>query len=326
LTATTAGHVAEVITGRRWEDLIRERVLGPLGMNGTGFTLPDTGNVTLSYHENSHRELVLTRRLLADVTAPSGGSIHSTIEDMARWLAFNLSDGEVAGHRLLAASTLKELHSPCVVAGADPGSPSANAAYGLGWFVDTYQGHARISHGGYLNDVQSSVMLFPDDDLGVVAFTNFGGPRLASLMNQHIFDHLMGLTPTQTVEERISAYEKKIEETRVRNAAARRVENTSPSHSLEDYAGRYEHAGYGPFVIRRQNQTLSLERNHLVLPLEHWHYDTWIANDDDMFGIDSSHEFDRTGRLMFEMNADGEIASLSIRLEPAVAPIRFDKQ
>jgi hypothetical protein len=36
-------------------------------------------------------------------------------------------------------------------------------------------------------------MLFPQDDIGIVSFTNFGSPRFASLINQHAFDRVMGL-------------------------------------------------------------------------------------------------------------------------------------
>ena len=326
LTTTTAGHIAEVVTSRPWEDLVREKLLEPLGMNSTGFDLPATDNASLSYHENSCRELVLTCRLATAHAAPAGGSIHSTVEDMTRWLAFNLSDGQVGGRRLVAHATLTEIYSPCVSTGTDPGSPSPNAAYALGWFIDTYNGHTRIWHGGYLHDLQSSVMVFPEDNLGIVSFTNFGNPRIATLINQYAFDLLMDLRPAQTIEAKLSEYEKKIEETRARNAAVRRVEHTSPSHPLDDYAGSYAHAGYGRIEIRRSSQGLSLHRNNLALPLEHWHYDAWIIKENDLFAIESPHAFDRASRLVFEMSADGDITSFSFRLEPAVAPVRFDKQ
>jgi CubicO group peptidase (beta-lactamase class C family) len=326
LTATTAGHIAEVVTGKTWDELLRVKLLEPLGMTNTSFGRPETENVSLSYHENDRRELILSQRLPSEVIAPSGGAIHSTVEDMAYWLSFNLGEGQVVGRQLISPRTLKEIHSPCVVAGADQGAPSPNAAYALGWFVDTHNGHARISHGGYVNDVQSSVMLFPDDDLGLVSFINFGPPRLASIINLHAFDFLMGIKTTQAIKDELAKYEKRIEETRVRIDATARVPNTSPSHALKDYTGSYAHAGYGRFEIRHCNDELILARNELNLPLGHWHYDAWVAKANELFAIDAPHAFDRASRLLFETNADGEIASFTVRLEPAVAPIRFSKQ
>jgi len=70
--------------------------------------LPTTDNVSRSYHENSRRELILTKRLLGEVTAPSGGSIHSTVMDMARWVSFNLRSGKATEGHLIAPQTLRK--------------------------------------------------------------------------------------------------------------------------------------------------------------------------------------------------------------------------
>jgi CubicO group peptidase (beta-lactamase class C family) len=326
LTVTTAGHIAEVVTGQTWEELVQKRLLDPLSMHNTGFTMPAGADVSLSYHENSRRDLLLSRRLASDVTAPSGGSIHSTVEDMARWMLFNLNHGKVADRSLINSQTITEIHSPQVTARTDPSTPTPNAAYAMGWFVDTYNGRARVAHGGYVHDVNSEVMLFPQDDIGIVSFTNFGFPTLARLMGQHAFDLLMGSDPTQSLTERLAQYESRVEETRKRMAAVHRVGNTTPSHSLDEYAGVYVHPGYGEMHVIRNGTELTLKRNDLELSLEHWHYDAWVARDCEMFFIHVPHAFDRSNRMVFDTDVDGGIAGLSIRLEPSVAPIRFEKR
>jgi CubicO group peptidase (beta-lactamase class C family) len=325
LTSSAAGHLAEVICGRPWEDQIRERILEPLGMKNTTFGQPATEDATLAYHENVRRQFVETPRLLTELTAPSGGSIHSTVVDMVRWMLLNLGGGEVDGHQLIGPSVLREIHTPCVIAGIDAAAPSPIAAYALGWFVDVYRGCRRISHGGYLDDVNSSVMLFPDEQLGLVSFTNFGGPRLADTINQVIFDVLRGYSHDSAVRDKLAAYETKIRKNGERIAGVRRVVMTTPSHPLDDYTGRYEHPGYGHMQIRRRQETLVLERGNLRLSLEHWHYDAWIASDHNWFGIESPHVFDRASRILFEADADGQIASFTMDLEPKVAPVRFHK-
>lgn len=325
MTSTTAGYISEVVTGKRWEVLAQERLLGPLGMSHTTFKLPATDNVTRSYHENSHREVVLTKRLAGEVTAPSGGAIHSTVEDMARWLMFNLSGGRAPEGQLIEPKTLKELQSPQWAARTDASCPSPNATYAMGWYVDTYNGRNRLLHGGYLHDVSSEVSLFPDDAIGIVSFTNFGPPGLARTINQSVFDALMGFKPVQSVEDKLAEYERKIRETLERNAAVRRVPNTSPSHLLADYAGVYKHRGYGDIEIQCNVQELVLRRGALEVGLQHWHYDAWIAKDTGMFPLHTPHAFDPASRLLFETSADGEITAVSIRLEPTVSPIRFEK-
>jgi hypothetical protein len=194
----------------------------------------------------------------------------------------------------------------------------------MGWFVDTYNGCERLSHGGYFYDVNSEVMLFPKAGVGIVSFTNFGPPALARLIGERAFDLLKGLQPVQTVEEKLAQYEKRREEVRQRNPDAPRVENTSASHSPGDYCGIYRHVGYGQIEIQRDGDELTFRRGGLHLPLQRWHYDMWVAQDAECFW--SYGAFDAKSPLLFETDAGGQISAVTIPLEAAVAPIRFVKQ
>jgi len=323
---TIAGNLIETALDESWEALLRRRVLEPLGMNRTVFTAPATGDVTSSYHENIHRELVPAQRLAAEVTGPSGGSIHSNVEDMARWVLFNLTDGAVAGRPLIKPETLDVIRSAQMV-GPELSRLVPNLAYAMGWFVDQYNGHARVSHGGDLHDVNSDVSLFPDDGIGMVCFINFGCLNLAKFINQGVFDLLVGLSPAQTLQQRLALYEKNILENQARLAAVPRIENTRPSHALQDYVGCYGHPGYGTVEIRDSGGgVLTLVLHQIELTLQHWHYDCWVAQENERFWIHQPHVFDRSNRILFETNEDGAIAAVSLRLEPAVSPIRFEKQ
>jgi CubicO group peptidase (beta-lactamase class C family) len=326
MTLTIAGIISEVVTGQNWSDLIKVKILDPLLMTNTCFSLPSADQITLSYHQDVERSLIITERLRSTVSAPSGGVMHSTVENMASWLRFNLAGGSANGWQLIRASTLKEIQSPQITTRNERVAPSPQAAYGMGWFVDTYQGRPRVSHGGYLHDVNSDVMLFPEDKVGVVSFTNFGGPRLAKLLNQGAFDALMGLSPLASVEEALARYETDIARVAARNAAVKQVPGTAPSHGLDDYKGVYENRGYGKVEVLQTGSTLIFRRGSLKLPLQHWHYDSWIAQDFGRFPADQPHPFDRAGRLLFETDADGDISALLIQLEPTVAPIRFKKR
>lgn len=326
MSVTTAGYIAEVVTNASWEDLVHARVLAPLGMTNTVMAEPPTeGNVTLGYHETSARRICRSTRLAGTVTAPAGGLIHSTVESMARWILFNLCRGHVGERQLISPQTFADIRSPQVPGGADPSSPSAHACYAMGWFVDTYNGRTRISHGGYLHDINSEVSLFSEDDIGIVSVTNFGFPGLARVINQQVFDALRGCPTVLSVEEKLSQYEKRIEGMRERAASAQRVPGTAPSHPLDDYTGVYEDRGYGPITIARAGEDLIFRRGRLELALEHWHYDSWVARDAGIFFLHTPHAFDRLSRLLFETDANGAIAAVSIALEPAVGPVRFRK-
>jgi len=198
--------------------------------------------------------------------------------------------------------------------------------YAMGWFVDTYNGHSRIAHGGYLHDINSEVMIFSADRIGIVSFTNFGFPALARMINQHVFDLIMGLETVPSARNKLDEYgsENQGQSQTPRFSVPRKGHR--PAHPAGDYAGRYDHPGYGRFEITHDGGLLTLKRNNLVLPLEHWHYDAWVAQDVGIFYLHARHAFDTSSRILFETSADGAIVAFSIPLEPAVAPIRFVKQ
>jgi CubicO group peptidase (beta-lactamase class C family) len=325
LTPTVAAHIAEIVTGQSWESLIRKRLFEPLGMTRTGFVRPSDDNVTQCYHENSQRELVLTDCFNADSCGPAGGTIYSTVFEMTRWLDFNINGGMAADGSLLRSAALQECHTAQVLMGSDPAAPSINASYGLGWFVDTYNGRRRISHTGHLHDIHSSVMIFPDENIGLVSFINFASARLATLLNEHAFDLTMGLTSPQSLSGALEIYERKIAAVKKRNDAVIRVPDTGPSHLMAEYVGHYFHAGYGGVDILQEGEGLVFKRNNLVLPLMHWHYDAWVAADNDLFEIHKPQPFDRTNRIVFETGSDGQINAFLISLEAGIPPARFAK-
>jgi len=61
-----AGHVAEVITGRSWEDLVAERILTPLGMRDSGFVdqLPSLENIATPYVLKNRKHVAVEKDLL----------------------------------------------------------------------------------------------------------------------------------------------------------------------------------------------------------------------------------------------------------------------
>lgn len=324
LTPLTAGYVAEVVTGESWENLVSRRIIEPLQMSRTGFGRPEAANVTVSYHENLQRDRAPNRALSTAAMAPVGGAIHSTVEDMTQWLRFNLRDPQTT--LAITSATLAELHSAQVFGGHASAAPSSQACYALGWWADSYHGRQRVSHTGYLNDVSSSVMLFPAQRIGLVAFVNFGSAKLARLLNEHAFDLLMNASPVQTLQEKLAQYERGIKEHHQHLASLQPVPESPPSHPLEAYAGRYVHPGYGEVSIEQRERRLIFRRAQITIPLQHWHFDCWSFEETELFDAHQPHALDRSSRVWFNTDSDGVITTACIHFEPTVAPIHFIKQ
>lgn len=81
----SAGRIAEIVTKRKFDMLIRQRIFVPLGMRSTTFSTLDGSAVN-----------------------PSGGAI-STAEDYMKFLVMLLQNGHYGGKQLLSIAAMKEL-------------------------------------------------------------------------------------------------------------------------------------------------------------------------------------------------------------------------
>jgi CubicO group peptidase (beta-lactamase class C family) len=114
----TAARVAEVATGRRYDDLMHERLLDPLGMRDT-VMVPDRAQVARlaktyrgdpngTLQEIPVPQLTHPLDLRTRQSSPAGGYI-SGADDCARFGRMLLGDGVFHGRRVMAASAVREM-------------------------------------------------------------------------------------------------------------------------------------------------------------------------------------------------------------------------
>ena len=85
----TAGYLAGQLAGTSWEELVRARIFGPLGMTGSNFSVTDSQkspDFAQPYATVKEETKKIPFRGI-DEMAPAG-SINSNIEDMTRYLLF----------------------------------------------------------------------------------------------------------------------------------------------------------------------------------------------------------------------------------------------
>jgi CubicO group peptidase (beta-lactamase class C family) len=321
----TAGYLTGQLSGTTWEELVRERLFEPLGMRRTNFSVEDSktdSDHALPYRENDDDEIERIPFRNIDLVGPAG-SVNSSVNEMARWLLFNLHGGTFDGQQLINATTLADIHSPHMTTGETPDrSDISVSTYGMGWGITTYRGHRRISHGGGIDGFITSVMFFPDADLGLVAFNNRGS-GLPRLVAQHAADRILGLEEVDWIGEALEERRKAKAEAdqAAEKKEATRVAGTSASHPLADYAGSYLHPGYGSLRVSVAGETLELTYNDITTPLEHWHYDVWSGIE----GSSGDTTFEDE-KFIFRSNVEGLIAAVEARFEPRGEPIAFVKQ
>lgn len=120
-----AGHIAEVRTGRSWEELIDAEIAAPLGLESLGFGAPNGPGDPLGTRGMFIRRAVEPTAQRADNPAWLGpaGTVHMSLEDLLRWGQANMLACEGSYQDFLSAENCQRLRQP------------VSQTYGLGWEV-----------------------------------------------------------------------------------------------------------------------------------------------------------------------------------------------
>jgi CubicO group peptidase (beta-lactamase class C family) len=167
-----AGAMCERVTGRAWEDLMREMLFEPLGMTTAGFGPPGTpGQADQPW---GHQLGFFRRRWQAlppgekdsdnPLVIASAGCVHCSLADWAKFVLLHLGGPHGSGP-LLRPDTVRLLQSPTL--GGD---------YAFGWTVTErdWAGGKALTHSGSNTLWYCVVWLAPNRGLGVLAATNLG--------------------------------------------------------------------------------------------------------------------------------------------------------
>ena len=324
----TAGYLEEQVTGKKWEDLVRERIFQPLGMSRSSFSVKDMqadADFSNPYGETKEGTGRIPFRNI-DAIGPAG-SINSCVEEMMRYIQFRLALGKYGDRQLLSEKNARMMQSPQMAQppGSEEYPETGPSSYGLGVVVGTYRGHRIVQHGGGIDGFISAMSWMPNDNISIMVLTNFSGNNpVPTLVTQYAFDRLLSLTPVDwagRVREQSKKQQKTQEENR-RKASAERKAGTTPSHSLADYAGTYEHPAYGQALVSVKEKGFELEVAGFTVPLEHFHYDIFAVPE----GLPGPAAQFGGRRVTFLYNKKGEIDRLLIPLEPSVDDIAFTRK
>lgn len=316
------GHAIEIITGQSWQAFVQKRLLDPLGMSDTVFSVEEMlrrNDVAVPHTERRDSSEIFRIPHVEQMrgATPAGGMI-SSMADMARWLLALMNDGMAGQTQVIPVKVLRETLAPAV---ALPNTLAQtrgfwellNVTYGMGRHTGTYRSHLMTYHGGTLDGVHSQVAFLPRQRIGVITFVI--GDHCALLrdtVGYNIFERMLGLAPTPWNERWLDIMRKLKEAMTVARSKAgtERVPGTQASHPLQDYAGDYEHPAYGRLRVRMDESSLHFGFRGPELPLAHVHYDRFDTPDDELEGRWS---------LNFSTDPQGDVSAVRMSLDQAEA-------
>jgi CubicO group peptidase (beta-lactamase class C family) len=276
-----AGKVLERVSGKAWDEFVRERILQPLDMTSTVTPASRVPAERLARRHWRPEGKVIARPVGVDA------SLQSSVVDLAKWLRFQLAEGEYDGKRLLKKQTIREMHSmqmsQPVVRGKPPNIYAARFyGAGLGWFVLDYRGRKLVYHGGSWG---AWVAMIPEENIGVAVLVNVDLNGLDGMLMYDFLDALLVGPEVAWDREKWKTW-LKIEgpehSYRPRDKArkaleAKRERDTKPNLPLERYTGQYESKLYGRIGIEHKDESLWLKCGVYETKLTHWHHDAFYA-------------------------------------------------
>jgi CubicO group peptidase (beta-lactamase class C family) len=211
--------------GMDYEDLLRIRVLAPLGLKSTAFTLMPKQKARLAPGYNAVLQPAPAFSSIPSMAVmPAAGGLLSTANDLLSFLRACLEH-----ERSSLAPAMAEMLNSRRRAGR-------RSEQGLGWIVIGEPEDQLIAHDGGTLGYASSLVWDPNLRIGIVVLSN----QLSGVSD--IARHL--LRPQLPLEK---------------PTATRRTEIVLPAAVLESYIGRYQAEGEGGFLIVLQGSYLSIQ-------------------------------------------------------------------
>ncbi len=319
---TAAGLALEAVLGKAenvkdasWSGFIRKEILEPLGMSRTYFTTQEARRQKdlATPHQRKPDGKVVPINWYETREPDPAGSVVSCARDLCQWAMFQLREGTVLREgreeSLVNREALRQTHLPQNIIplnGHDREmQPETHTmTYCLGWVRQDYRGQLLVSHAGTIDGFRTHITLVPDHQIGIVLLNNLHGTDMNLAISNTLVDHLLGLPEKDwnAILGKVARAKDAEAKQRLVNREKVRQKNTKPSLDLAAYTGTYLEPAFGVARVSLEDGRLIWQWSTFKCPLEHYHYDTFIAREELLHDPFVNYSLGLDGRVV-TMNA-----------------------
>ena len=198
LNYALAGLIAEVVSGKNWEEMVTSEILSPLKMNET-FTdiqsaLSASGNIAAPHRIKDGKAILLDWNDYGAIYSPAEGIV-TNVMDLAKWVRLQLNRGTLENISIIKSEILADMQNPQTISlnqYKNYFNPKANLmGIGLGWFISDYKGFKVIQMAGSFPGTTNLLTIIPSREVGIIIQTNCSpGFNSLSQVNYKILDDL----------------------------------------------------------------------------------------------------------------------------------------
>ncbi len=326
-----AGEVAERVSGIKWEDLVEQKIMKPLGMTSSAaslYRLKDNSNAVRPHAPVNGKLQVLD--IDWSESANAAGGIWSNVTDWSKWVIAQMNHGKYGAgldNKVFSFEVHEETWTPQTIIKTGTSAPYNThfAAYGLGWFLSDVKGYKQVTHTGGLAGMVTQVVMFPELQLGIIVFTNQQSGAAFNAISRTIQDSYLGVIGYDWVKimkdrvDRGEAEAKKIGEEVEKDMQAQ-LSKAGGQFNFQPYLGIYRDVWFGDIEISMKNgkawmdckrspklsgEVLSYKGNSLIV--------RW-----------TDRTLDADAYLMFTTDMDGKPSGLTMKAISPLTDFSFD--
>jgi CubicO group peptidase (beta-lactamase class C family) len=269
-----AGEVLHKVSGRTWAQFMTDSIFTPLEMKNSlalSSDIETATNKSLAHTVvDGHIKKIAYGKL--DNMGPAG-SMSSSISDLSHWVLAQLDSGKYKGRQVIPFEAITETRKPTSILGN--GRTLFNKGhfllYGLGWFLQEYNGRLVVQHTGGINGFVTSVTLLPEEKLGIIVFTNTDANRFYEALKWEIMDAYMNLPYRNYSNVYLSMHKQQLDEESKWLKAKKDTIAMKPKTMLplQSFLGTYKNEIYGLMHLTMQNgKILATFEHHKTLHAE----------------------------------------------------------
>jgi CubicO group peptidase (beta-lactamase class C family) len=193
-----AGRVIEKVTGKVYEDAIKELVLEPLGLEQTFASLDEimTRRFVVGHVHHQDGTITVARPWALPRSVNPAGGWSASVRDQIAWARFHLGDGRGKdGEQVLSKASLDRMKEPTFSLGG-----SAIGDYvGISWLLKDIGGVRVVGHGGTTNGQRSAFEMVPAREFAVVVLTNSlpNGAQFQGAVVKWALQHYLGVVEAE---------------------------------------------------------------------------------------------------------------------------------
>lgn len=247
--------VLEKVTGKSWQNLLKEYIFEPLEMNNTSCNVSDYSKKQLAHTIDLNAEPNSYFDKQDNTMHPAGGAI-STVQDMLKYLSVFTNKGKFKGQVYISEKLLAQLQDVHAEQDRNFG-PIKREAYGLGLDIAIFNGEKHISRFGGFQGLASQMSFMPDHELAVVSFGNGLNNRISFFSAELAYNIYLKKENTNEMLQ-LALNDMGMRLSRADSIAALPNDPFSISykHQVEDVVGIYTNDIWGTCEINLNSETL----------------------------------------------------------------------